>query len=219
MFIKRWNSGMNKSAWMLGMGVLLCLMMVNVQSSAVSGMTITDADMSDVSGQSGSLKAIESLESTLKELIKESDANALNYEIKLATLTAWKVKYIFRTEDKDRYIAVALKSFNAVYQKIKTSDDQALLFEFFYYRGMAFIDYPRFHETSRLALADIQEAIDLAEQMDKPGNEVAQLYLALAKRYHNDKNEDKAKAMAQKVMDVTEDARMFIQAKKIINGT
>ena len=165
--------------------------------------------------QNGRWKSIKVAERLLRSKMVKAGYTE-NKDLQSASLTALKAKYLYRQKEKLLYLSASLRAFNDIYDLKKKTNDKQALYDFHVYRGMTYIDFPDYlRHVDRLALADLNKAIGLALDLGRPDEELAEIYLIIANKYHADRKTEEARAMAQKVMAITEDPNLYRQAQRI----
>jgi hypothetical protein len=197
----------------------LSLNPIALEAPVVSPQVTTYAAYWEAMGPKGTSEKIESADRLLLQLVAQGQGDPLNHEIRRAALMARRGQLAFAPSQKDVFLNQSLRSFNTIYQKLKNTKDTRLQYDFYYQRGMALMGYPAFLPVVAIGMADLAEAAGLANDLGKPMDEQAKIFLVLAQKYGELKDPEKARVMAEKVMGVTDDPQVFLQAKRIIKDS
>lgn len=148
--------------------------------------------------------------STYEDATKAEDAfELLNKEspsfynkIRLATLLALKAKHssIFKRKE---LAEESIKAFDELKPYIEKSESVEEIYEFHFFRGRTYINFPSFMGKSEIASQDLHTAVRMVQKglVVRPKAEVARLYLSFGKLLINDGNRSEGTTFLQEALD------------------
>ena len=159
--------------------------------------------------------------SKINELVKQG-YDTYRADFRIASLISQKAGIVWLPNEKMDFVNKGVKKFNKVYRKIKKlPNNEFYLYEFKFYRGVTFSNFPSFLGKNKIALQDLEEAEKLSEKLKITEElELAILYSRLMYMYKEKNQIQKAKIYAKKILSFKKTDKTVQdykkQAKKII---
>jgi hypothetical protein len=152
------------------------------------------------------------VEKTYQSLI-DRNVEPIRCALRMASLTAVKARYVFWPFEKLSLADQAAKKFDLLEKNCNTPE---LKYEFHYFRGVTFAEYPAFLGKIDIALSDLNLAYRSSFQLKRNPIELGKLYLTLSKLYLQKKDQKNAFSFARRVVHTTSFEPHIKEAKQII---
>ena len=153
------------------------------------------------------LEDIDRVVASYKDLAEQRPAKKLNFDLRIAALTAMRADHYFLPNKKIAFLNEAIRIFDNVERKIEKQDKLKkatvnLQYEFHFYRARTLIEVPSFLDKRSTAMADFATASQLVEteQLHRPKEELGGFYLKYASELQEDERAIKAVQFAKKSM-------------------